>query len=381
MSVCKKICSFFIAFVMLASLLMCAAPAKAIALSASSAILIDADSGNVLYEKNAFGIRPMASTTKIMTAVVAIENYELNSVIIIPKESIGVEGSSVYLCEGERLTLRQLLYALMLSSANDAATAIAIFCAGSVEAFADMMNETAERLCLTGTHFDNPHGLDSESHYTTAYDLAMLAAYAIKIPEFREIVSTGRYHIPLCGVENGRLLINHNKLLGSYDGIIGIKTGFTKKSGRCLVSAAERNGATLIAVTLNAPDDWNDHRIMLDHGFENYRNVELTEDVTDLPLHIISGNAITLPCAPREKLSVLLPTEHGTVTCRIEMERFAYAPVEKGETVGRIIYLCDGKEIASSEIVTLEGTELKKQKYTIWDRISDFLIKQRFSYE
>jgi D-alanyl-D-alanine carboxypeptidase/D-alanyl-D-alanine carboxypeptidase (penicillin-binding protein 5/6) len=310
-----------------------------------------------------------------MTAVVVIERYELDTKVKIPAEAVGIEGSSIYLCAGEELTLRQLLYALLLSSANDAATAIALHCAGSFEAFAEMMNETAQRLGLVNTHFDNPHGLDSDSHYTTARDLARLAAYALTLSEFKTISSTYKMQIPLAGTENARLLVNHNKLLRSYDGIIGVKTGFTKKSGRCLVSAAERDGTTLIAVTLNDPDDWTDHKAMLDFGFENYISVELTKDIGTLPLPVIGGYTSVLQCAPREQLTVMLPKDHGAIICRVEMDRFAYAPVELNETVGQISYFCDGRKLGCAYIITLQHAELKKQKYTIWDRISDFFTR------
>lgn len=369
MSVCKKLSVFTLSVILFFS---CVFQASALSVSAGSAILIDAKSGLILFEKNADKIRPMASTTKIMTAVVAIEGYDLDTVINIPAAAVGIEGSSIYLCEGESLTLRQLLYALLLSSANDAATAIALHCAGSIEAFAEMMNQTAQKLGLVNTHFDNPHGLDSDSHYTTARDLARLAAYAITLPEFKEISSTYKTQIPLAGVENTRLLVNHNKLLRSYDGIIGVKTGFTKKSGRCLVSAAERNGTILIAVTLNAPDDWADHKAMLDFGFDNYISVDLTKDISTLTLPVVSGDIGLIQCAPREQLTAMLPKDHGAILCRIEMDRFAYAPVEQSESVGRITYFCDGRELGCTDIITLQSAALKKQKYTIWDRISDF---------
>lgn len=376
MSVCKKLCCFFISAVILTCFLVYSLPASAVSVSAESAILIDAQSGNVLYEKDAEKIRPMASTTKIMTALVAIEGFDIDMTVKIPPEATGIEGSSIYLCAGEKLTLRQLVYALMLSSANDAATAIAIYCAGSVESFADKMNDTARRIGLSNTHFDNPHGLDSSSHYTTAADLAKLTAYAIKSPEFKKIVSTYKMEIPLGENNNARLLVNHNKLLRSYDGAIGVKTGFTKKSGRCLVSAAERNGITLIAVTLNAPDDWRDHTAMLDYGFENYVSEKLTLEPSALSMPVISGNVSSVPCAMRSDLSALLPKDHGAIVCRIEMSRFEYAPVEAGEVVGKVTYFCDGQRLADTDIVALQGAELKRQKYTVWDKIIDFFTNQ-----
>ena len=317
----------------------------------------------------------MASTTKIMTALVTIEGYDLDLKVTVTKESVGIEGSSIYLCEGEVLTLRQLVYALLLSSANDAATAIAIGTAGSVEAFAEKMNETAARLGLQNTHFDNPHGLDSETHYTTAEDLARLAAYAMQLPEFRKIVSTYKTYIPMGDNEKARLLVNHNKLLNMYDGAVGIKTGYTKKSGRCLVSAAEKDGILLIAVTLSAPDDWNDHIAMLNFGFDNYVSVDLTSDIQNLIVPVISGRVNSVICRPATKIEVTLPKGHGVISYRLEMKRFLYAPVSKGEEVGKIVFFCDGKEIASAVISSAHGAELAYQKYTIWDRLLDKIIK------
>lgn len=369
MSAYKKFLSLrFILCIMLASAIL-SVHSYALGISAQSAILIDAESGEILYGSNYNTRMPMASTTKIMTAVVAIENTALDTKIIIPRQAVGIEGSSIYLCEGESLTLEELLYALLLSSANDAATAIAISVGGDIDRFADMMNETAERLGLNDTHFENPHGLDGEEHYTTAKDLAMLTAYALKIPKFREIVSTYKKSISFNNKKDGRLLVNHNKLLRSYPNIIGVKTGFTKKSGRCLVSAAERNGTVLIAVTLNAPNDWHDHTAMLDYGFENYKSVILGDFSMDLD--VISGTKATVICSALQKVSVLLPKDHGEIEERVEMYPFAYAPVEKGEKLGRIIYICDGKEICTIDLSAQETVELLPQKHTIWNRLLD----------
>ena len=339
----------------------------ALELSAKSAILIDADSGTILYGENFSTSMAMASTTKIMTAVVALENASLDKKIIIPREAVGVEGSSIYLCENEILTLEELLYALLLASANDAAIAIAISIGGSIEGFADMMNKTALRLGLDSTHFENPHGLDSKNHYTTAKDLASLTAYALSIPKFREIVSTYKTNITLGNEGNGRLLVNHNKLLRSYPGTIGVKTGFTQKSGRCLVSAAERDGLTLIAVTLNAPNDWNDHKEMLDFGFENYYSRSFGDFSIQIP--VISGEKSEILCGVKENIYRIMPITHGEIDTRIEMYHFAYAPISKGEKLGEIIYFCEGEEIARNDIVALEQIEQSTQKYTIWDKI------------
>ena len=235
--------------------------------SASSAILYCPSTDSVLYQKNADERRPIASTTKIMTALTVLRRGgDLDRLCAIPPEACGIEGTSVYLKPGEILSIRDLLYALLLQSANDAATALAVLTSGSVPAFADEMNRIAGELGLQNTRFMNPHGLDHPEHYSTARDLACLAAAAFDEITFREIVSTRRYSIS--APDGGRrVLVNHNKLLNRYPDCVGVKTGFTKKSGRCLVSAAERDGVLLISVTLNDPNDWNDHTVLFDYGF------------------------------------------------------------------------------------------------------------------
>jgi D-alanyl-D-alanine carboxypeptidase len=207
----------------------------------------------------------MASTTKIVTAVIALTELDSDKIIEVDKRAVGIEGSSVYLEEGEMLSAKSLVYATLLSSANDAAAALAYEISGDIPSFAMKMNELAASLGLQNTNFTNPHGLDDKEHYTSAHDLALLTAYAIKNPLFLEIASTKRAEI-ISSLKN-RTLVNHNKLLSSYEGCVGVKTGYTKKSGRSLVSAAERNGKMLISVTINAPDDWIDHKRMLDFGF------------------------------------------------------------------------------------------------------------------
>ena len=329
--------------------------------SAQSAILMEAESGKVLFQKNAFVRLPMASTTKIMTAIVAIESGNIGRTVEISPKAVGVEGSSIYLCPGERLTLEQLLYALLLESANDAATAIAIEVAGSVEAFATLMNKKARDIGLTATHFTNPHGLDHGEHYTTAYDLAKLTRYALFNDTFRKMCATVRMTIPLKETEGTRVLINHNKMLSRYSGAIGVKTGFTKKSGRCLVSAAEKDGMTLIAVTLNAPNDWNDHERMLDFGFSKYKRLRLV--ATSEPvgtLSVTGGQAEQVTVCAAEELSALIPTDHGAISMRIEASRVLFAPIKKGDVLGKVIYCCDGKDVAEVALIANETVDCKK---------------------
>lgn len=251
--------------------------ALAVDLSARAAVLIDGKSGKVLFEKNKDERLPMASTTKIITGLLACESKKMKKVVTVSPVASGTEGSSLWLEPGEKQTLENLTYGLMLRSGNDAAVAIAEYLGGSTEAFALMMNERAKKIGVQNTGFQNPNGLDAEGHFTTAYDLALISREAMKNKKFRKIVSTKSKTIPWESSEWDRSLTNHNKMLWRYEGCNGIKTGFTKKSGRCLVTSAKRGKTELICVTLNAPDDWNDHTKMLDYGFET---LGVTEEKT-----------------------------------------------------------------------------------------------------
>ena len=342
-------------------------------LSAQSALLMEAESGSVIYEKEGSERLPMASTTKIMTALVALEIADPAQRITVTAEAVGVEGSSIYLTEGETLTLEELLYALLLESANDAAVAIAVGLSGSIEAFAEQMNRTAKELELSNSHFTNPHGLDHEEHYTTARDLAVITRRALEHPLFCTIVSTRKTTIPHDNTDGVRLLINHNKLLRMYDGCIGVKTGYTKRSGRCLVSAAEREGVTLIAVTLNAPNDWKDHSALLDYGFSRYRSVLLCEGEEFLfPLPVTGGCEDYVMVGNSDALRAILPAGHGSIVIRIEAPRFLYAAVESGEEIGRVVFHCDTlgngqlQTVGEVPLYTRYAVEAKQRKKGLW---------------
>lgn len=335
--------------------------------SADCAVLMTAD-GEVLYGKNADKRRGMASTTKIMTAIIALERVPLDRIVTVSPKAVGVEGSSVYLSAGEKITMENLLYALMLQSANDAAAAIAIETAGSVEAFAELMNAKARELGLTDTHFENPHGLDGETHYTTARELAKIAAYALQNPDFAGIVSTVRRTVPLHGGSATRVLINHNRLLRTYDDVIGVKTGFTKRCGRTLVSAAKRDGVTLICVTLCDGDDWRDHRALLDYGFSLFETVtvrEAGEMSYDVP--VCGGTEKTVRLS--NPTAVTLSRKKGEeITVKAEIPRFLYAPVARGDVCGTLRFFCGGKEITSCPLVACETAE-KTPRRTFWEKI------------
>ena len=253
----KRLCGTLLALGLLLTLLPCRA--EAVQLSATAAILMDADSGEVLYEKDAARRMRIASTTKIMTALVVLEHARLTDTITVTGDHM-VEGSSMYLKPGEVVTVEELLYGLLLCSGNDAALALAD-CCGGLEAFVTAMNDKAAALGMTGTSFANPNGLDDEKHYSTARDMAVLAAYAAKDPTFRRICSTRTATV------GGRIMTNHNKLLSQVEGCIGMKTGYTKAAGRTLVSCAERQGRRLVAVTLCDGNDWADHKALYEMGF------------------------------------------------------------------------------------------------------------------
>ncbi len=366
MGIFKKISAIiliFAIFTSLSSLFVSANDVSIGNISANSACLIEAESGRVLYSKNPSKRMPMASTTKVMTAIIALESgISLNTQIKVPKEAAGIEGSSVYLKQGESVTFEMLLYALMLSSANDAAVAIAYTVSASVEKFVDLMNKKAQSLGLANTNFTNPHGLYDENHYTTAEELAKIMAYAMKNPEFVKITSSVSKAFPR---DDGTsfLLSNHNRLLKTYDGVIGGKTGFTKKSGRCLVTCAERDGLRLIAVTLNAPNDWNDHANLYDFAFSSYERVCFNAEELKIP--VISGTKSEI-LASSDVFSMVLPKERGEISIKINAPSFVFAEVSKGEKVGQIIYSLNGKIIAASPLYCSEDVAKIKYKFNLF---------------
>ncbi len=287
---------------------------------AHAMILADAMTGEVLAEKNADRQSLIASTTKIMTAYVVTQRCDLNRRVTVPPEATGIEGSSMYLKPGEELTVRELLYGLMLHSGNDAAVALALACAGSVERFVQWMNESAQTLGLHGTRFANPNGLDDENNYSTARDLSALTAAALQDPDFLQIVSTR------CIRTAGRCLTNHNKLLWSLEGAIGVKTGYTRAAGRILVSAAERCGRRLIAVTIDDGNDWKDHTALYEFGFSRYTmQTALRCGEAAVRLELMDGTQAEL-CAAQDFCYALAPGE----ALRVQYPYYAFSCGEPG---------------------------------------------------
>ncbi len=363
----RKFWAIFLSFIILTNIFISKTEAVETpppSVSAQSAVLIDLDSRAVLFEHNMREQLGMASTTKIMTALIAAEQAHLSALVQIPDEAIGVEGSSIYLEHGEVLTMEELLYALLLQSANDAATAIAIAIAGSVEDFADMMNERAEEMGLLDTHFTNPHGLYDDAHYTTAYDLAVISAHALENETIARICSTYKVTLPITSECQKRVLVNHNKLLKLYRGAVGVKTGFTKKTGRCLVSAATRDGLTLLAVTLNAPDDWRDHMSMLDFAFANFESVTVARaGAFSYSLPVVGGERESVTLTNAKELRMTLPKERGDVKYTVDtLHRFEFAPIFKGAELGRVYCSYDNKFFAESELVCAKDLQKSSDK-------------------
>ncbi len=309
-----------------------------------------------------------------MTAIVAVENARLTDTVAIDERAYGIEGSSAYLRLGSRYTLEDMLYALLLQSANDAAIAIAYTVAGEVDAFVDMMNDKSRELGLTDTHFDNPNGLDSDTHYTTARELAIIAAYAMENDVLREIAGT--YKKSVGEGEDTRLFVNHNKLLKMCEGCNGVKTGFTKRCGRCLVGSCEREGLSFITVTLDAPNDWADHRAMLDYGYSRLKCLRLAEAGDygyDIP--IISAEGKTVRAENTEELRLVVPKDFPEVREYIKLSPFTTAPIVRGDVLGTVIFEAGGEVIGSVDIKATEDAPLIKEKRSVLDRIKDIFKK------
>ncbi len=347
----KKIFVFLFCFLTLFSVTpVFAAPE----VSAKTSVLINGATGTVLYEKNAHTPMPMASTTKIMTAVLLLESVDLNQTIVVTEEMVRVEGSSMGLLAGDTVSYKALLAGLMLPSGNDAANTVAISLAGSVEAFAGWMNEKATELQMWDTHFVTPSGLDADEHYSTAYDMALLAAYAMRIPAFYEVVSSSNATVQFGNPPYKRTLYNHNKLLNLYDGVCGIKTGYTKRSGRCLVSAVKQEDEYLIAVTLNAPDDWNDHIALYEYGFSALQSRAVDAQLTDT-LPVIGGTQPQVAIdTPPFSVGVTVQ-EADKITQQVCLPDFIYAPVQYGQIVGCMVYKIGDSVIAKKDIIAMQS--------------------------
>ena len=346
-------------------------------ISAQSAVVLTADTGTVLFEKDGHTPRPVASTTKIMTALLALEAAQERGdpLVDITQEMVAVEGSSMGLQAGDSISLTGLAAGMLLASGNDAANAAALYLDGSLEPFAARMNQRAAALGMEDTHFVTPSGLDGEDaqglgHLSTAYDMALLARAALEDQAFRQLCSSPSLAVEFAEPVKRVTYTNHNKLLTQYQGCVGVKTGFTKEAGRCLVSAAERDGALLIAVTLNAPNDWEDHTALLDYGFsqvEPYQlaggDVRLTVPVVGSPVEVVSlrgsnGGEVTLPLG-----------QGAQVERVVRVPKFLYAPVEAGEQVGEICWYLEGQLLGSAPLTAAGAAPLQEKAPSLWERL------------
>ncbi len=353
----------WIASILTISLFAVLSPAMAMAekaepsIESQSAILIEQSTGKVLFGENAHQRLPMASTTKIMTALIAIEKGNLDDIVTTASEAYGVEGSSMYIQKNEKLSLKDLIYGLMLNSGNDAAIAIAIHIGGSIEGFADLMNERALSLGLTNTHFVTPNGLHDPEHYTSAFDLAAIAREAMNNETFREIAATPYYCTETGNVK--RTLKSKNKILWQYEGGNGIKTGYTEAAGKCLVFSAERADMELIGVVLNSPDIFPESMNMLDYGFEAFsmsRMVKAGELVARVKVNKGSKGLVAVTAG--KDIVVPIKIEEGALLkTRVVIPRQIDAPIEKGAELGTL-ELWDGTRLAASEpLVAMENID------------------------
>lgn len=328
--------------------------------SAKAAVVICADSKEIIYSKNSDMRLPMASTTKIMTSLLALENGADERMITVTDEMVKVEGTSMGLRGGDSVSMMSLVKGMLICSGNDAANATACLISGGTEPFSKLMNERAKQIGMNNTNFVTPSGLDAEGHYSTAYDMALLGAEAIKNPAFLNICSAKSVKAYYGAPPYRRVLKNHNKLLSFSEDYIGIKTGFTKKSGRCLVSALKRDGKTLIAVTLSAPDDWDDHEKLYEYCIPLAKTMSFSCG-KDLPkLSVVGGKENSVPTAFAENTDYTFLEKPLSYTYKIYIKQFEYAPVYKGDAVGHVDFYADGKLFKSVDLVAEKDVLLKE---------------------
>ncbi|HPX69621.1 MAG TPA: D-alanyl-D-alanine carboxypeptidase family protein [Bacillota bacterium] len=344
--------------------------------SARAAVVMDVNSNRILYSKNMDEKMAMASTTKIMTTLVAIESGRLDEKVTISKRASYMEGSSIYLREGEVHTVNDLLYAIMLRSGNDAATAVAEHIGGSAEGFAEMMNKKAREIGANNTRFANPHGLDAEGHYTTARDLALITSYALKNPLFSTIVSSKKKVMEGPPSENwDRVMINKNKMLWQFDGGDGVKTGFTKKAGRCLVSSATREGMRLVCVVLNCGPMWDESSALLEYAFKNYVKKRIVDkDSIFKVVEVRNGKERFVGVKPAEDFDLVLRTDRvENIKLEAKDLKAAQAPLKKGGHAGRLEIYIDNNLLKTINLEYSEGVESSSPFYYLKRILTDYI--------
>ncbi len=338
--------------------------------AAKGAIVMEPESGRVLFEKEADLPLPMASTTKILTVLLTLEQPDLDSPFEVDAAALRVEGSSMGLKPGDMVTLRTLAYGMMLHSGNDAAGAAATAIAGDKDSFAVLMNDRARRIGMTASNFTNPSGLSEEGHQASARDMAKLAAEALKNPDFREMASAKNVAVEFGSPPVRQLLLNHNRLLWRYPYAIGVKTGFTKAAGRCLVSAAHKDGVTLICVTLNCPDDFNAHQRAYERYFDTLERVDFAGEAKGIRLPVVGGTLSSLELVLEGPLAATLPKGQADA-CRliIEAPPFVYAPVPAGHVLGRAAVYHAGELVAESPLLAAHSVSAPPYQPTLFERL------------
>lgn len=381
MALRKTFCMFMIALVFLCVPLPVSADDKdekelnEPSVSANSAVLYCVNSGTFLFEKNAEEKMPMASTTKIMTTLLALEKAAANDETVTVTTDMYAEGSSMYLKAGSKLKLSDLAVGMMTVSGNDAANAVALTLSDSFEDFAKLMNNKAKQIGMVNTSFVTPSGLDDENHYSTAKDMAKLMEYSLANERFAEI--TAQKSIKVNFIEpkdSSNTYSNHNKLLSLYENCTGGKTGYTKTAGRCLVSSAEKDGVVLVAVTLSAPDDWTDHINLYKYGFSSVASLSKDEYRCESKVKVVGSNLSEIAVSSFDEGSLVVPKgELKNVKKEILMPNFVYAPIEKGQVLGKVIYTLNGKEIASSSLTANDNCYYKEREKSFWDNLKEFI--------
>ncbi|MGE5632503.1 MAG: serine hydrolase [Caulobacteraceae bacterium] len=347
--------------------------------TARAAVIMDVKTGRILYSKNMNEKLPMASTTKIMTTLVTVESGKLNEIVKVSRKASIVGGSSIYLKEGEKHSVEDLLYGVMLRSGNDAAYAVAEHVGGSVENFVEMMNRKATEIGAMNTHFANPHGLDAAGHYTTAHDLALITSYALRNPEFAKIVSTKKKKIEGPPNENwDRMLVNKNKMLWQFEGGDGVKTGYTGKAGRCLVSSATRNGMQLVSVVLNCGPMWSDSAVLLEYGFKNYSYEKLVDrNEVYKVVEVKNGKEKLVPIKPTEDFSMPLKQEEkDKVKILTNLSSNVEAPLRKGDQAGKLEVYLDNKLVKAVPLQFNDSIESSSPIYYFKKIMLDFVTEK-----
>lgn len=324
-----------------------------LAFNNTAEIVMDINTGRILHEKNSKDKKFMASTTKILTAIIIIENCKLDDIVNVSADTVGIEGSSIYLQKGEKISVKDLLYGLMLRSGNDCAETLAKHCRGSNEEFANLMNNYSIKIGAKNSNFTNPHGLHDKNHYTTAYDLALISAYALKNNVFREICSTKSVYISNSINNSKRLLVNKNKMLKNYQGCFGVKTGYTKKAGRCLVTAVNRNNLNLVSVVLNCGPMWERSKTILDNSFNTFSsyNIAKKDEILDF-VKIENKNEKVGICCKNDINLPLTKVEYKNLEVKFEIKK-VNTPINSNESIGLIKIFCKNNLIFSENIYTI----------------------------